>query len=244
MTTLRLRPDLEDALRALPDVQAVSVVTSGQGVPTEVHVLASPGKPPKQVVRDVQSMAMAGFDLEIDHRIVSVVQIGSEEVSERQQPAAQSVSTAEHASPAEPADAIETATAVSGAGAAPMMSRPIVLRIGLATSVGEASATVAIRFGEDEFTGQTSGATTAGARPRLVAEAAVRALGELVGSPCEVETAQLVEAGAREVALVVLSLEVPRLGAQQLTGSALVRTHVEDAVVRAVLDALNRHLAG
>ena len=34
MTTIRLRPDLEDALRALPDVQAVSVVTSALGVPT------------------------------------------------------------------------------------------------------------------------------------------------------------------------------------------------------------------
>ena len=43
---------------------------------TEVHVVAQPGKRPKQIVRDVQSIALASFGLEIDRRIVSVVQLG------------------------------------------------------------------------------------------------------------------------------------------------------------------------
>src|SRR4051812_49971561 len=82
MPALRLLPDLEDALRSLPGVQAVSVVTSGTGEPTEVHVLAVPGKAAKQVVRDVQSLAMAGFGVDIDHRIVSVVQLGAQRPGE------------------------------------------------------------------------------------------------------------------------------------------------------------------
>ena len=48
--------------------------------PIEVHVLAGGVKPAKQVVRDVQSVAMAQFDLDIDHRIVSVVQIPDDSV--------------------------------------------------------------------------------------------------------------------------------------------------------------------
>jgi hypothetical protein len=75
MPTLRLRPDLESALRQIQGVRAASVVTSGTGQPTEIHVLAAQGKAPKQIVRDVQSLAMARFDLDIDHRIVSVVQL-------------------------------------------------------------------------------------------------------------------------------------------------------------------------
>ena len=78
MPTLRLLPDLEDAIRQLTGVRAASVVTDGQANPTEVHVLASPGKPAKQLVRDVQSLAMAQFGIDIDHRIVSVVQIEDE----------------------------------------------------------------------------------------------------------------------------------------------------------------------
>ena len=53
MPTLRLLPELEDSLRHIPGVKAASVVTGPDAVPTEVHVLAAPGKAAKQVVRDV-----------------------------------------------------------------------------------------------------------------------------------------------------------------------------------------------
>src|SRR5204862_2662202 len=74
MAALRLLPDLEEALRQIPGIKAASVVTGPDAMPTEVHVLATTDKSPKQVVRDVQSLAMARYDLDIDHRIVSVVQ--------------------------------------------------------------------------------------------------------------------------------------------------------------------------
>ena len=79
MPTLRLRPDFEAALRQVQGVKAASVVTGPDAFPTEIHVLAETGKAPKQVVRDVQSLAMAQFDLDIDHRIVSVVQLDDDD---------------------------------------------------------------------------------------------------------------------------------------------------------------------
>ena len=82
MPSLRLLPDLEESIRQIPGVRAVSVVTDAHAQPTEVHVLAAPGKPAKQVVRDVQSLAMAQFDIDLDHRIVSVVQIEDESSTE------------------------------------------------------------------------------------------------------------------------------------------------------------------
>ena len=78
-TTLRLLPELEATLGRLPGIQAVRVVTGPDAKPTEVHVLATRDKTPKQLVRDIQSVAMAQFDLEVDHRIVSVVQFEDEE---------------------------------------------------------------------------------------------------------------------------------------------------------------------
>lgn len=78
-TTLRLLPELEASLGRLPGIQAVRVVTGPDAKPTEVHVLATREKSPKQLVRDIQSVAMAQFDLEVDHRIVSVVQFDDEE---------------------------------------------------------------------------------------------------------------------------------------------------------------------
>lgn len=66
--------ELEEALCRLPTVDAVRIV-GDNGRVAEVHVLAAPAKPPKQVVRDVQSLAMASFGVSIDRRTVSVVQI-------------------------------------------------------------------------------------------------------------------------------------------------------------------------
>jgi hypothetical protein len=78
-TTLRLQPELEASLIRLAGVQAARVVTDGAGAPTEIHVLATREKSPKQLVRDIQSLAMAQFDLTVDHRIVSVVQFDDDE---------------------------------------------------------------------------------------------------------------------------------------------------------------------
>lgn len=78
--------ELEETLCRLPTVDAVRVV-GDNGRIQEVHVLASPGKPPKQVVRDVQSLAMASFGITIDRRVVSVVQIESDELARSERPA-------------------------------------------------------------------------------------------------------------------------------------------------------------
>ena len=68
--------DVEREICRLPDVSIARIVAERDGRVTEVHVVAQPGKRPKQIVRDVQSIALASFGLELDRRIVSVVQLG------------------------------------------------------------------------------------------------------------------------------------------------------------------------
>lgn len=67
------RTELEDGLKKIPGVSGIKVV--GDDQPTEIHVIATSDRQPKQLVRDIQSLAAAGFGLDIDHRIVSIVQI-------------------------------------------------------------------------------------------------------------------------------------------------------------------------
>lgn len=66
---------VEGELCRIPEVRAARIVSDDDGQPVEVHVLAVPGKHAKQLVRDVQSVAMATVGLTLDHRIVSVVQL-------------------------------------------------------------------------------------------------------------------------------------------------------------------------
>ncbi len=44
----------------------------------EVHVLASPRRMPKQIVRDIESACMARFNVRIDHKKVSIAQLAGE----------------------------------------------------------------------------------------------------------------------------------------------------------------------
>jgi hypothetical protein len=227
MPTLRLLPELEDALRQIPGVKAASVVTGPDAVPTEVHVLAAPGKAAKQVVRDVQSLAMAQYDIDIDHRIVSVVQMGDDEVR------------TVHLGAQDEHDETEP----EGADTEPVV-RPAIAAIMVRSGHGETQASVTLAVGDQIFEGTSRGPAGHSHRARLVALATLEAVSELLGQPCEVESATIVATGAREVALSVLTIMVPRTGEQVLTGSAAVRGDEADAVARSVLAALNRQLTG
>lgn len=66
-----------DYIIKLPGVINANVVFD-EGEITEIHVLANTARTPKQIVRDVQSLFMAQFHREIDHKIVSVAQIDYE----------------------------------------------------------------------------------------------------------------------------------------------------------------------
>jgi hypothetical protein len=222
MSTLRLLPELEDSLRQIAGIKAASVVTGPDAVPTEVHVLAAPGKPAKQVVRDVQSMALARYDIDIDHRIVSVVQIGDDPVE----------------------DSLAAAEAGADANNGETTIRPRIAAIMVRSGGGITEASVTLAAADQLFEGKAQGPVGSSHRSRIVAIATLDALGDLLGQTCEVESASVVSTGSREVALAVLTLMVPRTGEQVLTGCAIVRGDEADAISRAVLAALNRHLTG
>ncbi len=69
---------LEAELCSLAEVRAARVVATPNGRITEIHIVSEGAKSPKQLVRDVQTVAQARFGVEIDHRIVSVVRFPDE----------------------------------------------------------------------------------------------------------------------------------------------------------------------
>jgi len=229
MTALRLRPDLEDALRRIPGIRAASVVTGPDASPTEVHVLAAPGKPAKQIVRDVQSLALAQYDLDLDHRIVSVVQLDADEAPVVDLRALSGGNLGEDADTEEKDDA------------AP---RPAIASIMVRSGGTDAEAVVTLSAGGMVFEGRVLGPGAASHRPRLVAQATLKALDDLLGATAEVESATIAPLGSREVAVSVLTVMIPRAGEHVVSGSAVVRGDEADAIARSVLDALNRQLSG
>jgi hypothetical protein len=68
--------EVEREICRLPDVSIARIVAEDDGRVSEVHIVAHPGKHPKQIARDVQSIALASFGLDLDRRLISVVQLG------------------------------------------------------------------------------------------------------------------------------------------------------------------------
>jgi hypothetical protein len=68
--------EIEEALSQVSEIRAARIVASDEGVIQEIHVLATPQKSPKQIVRDIESTIMARFGIAIDHRTVSIAQLG------------------------------------------------------------------------------------------------------------------------------------------------------------------------
>jgi len=205
--------DVEAELCRLPDVAAARIVADDAGRPIEVHVLAGSGKHAKQVVRDIQSVALASFGLDIDRRIISVVQLGP--------------------------DGSEVEVVDLPASA----SRPRISALESQSSGARSTVRVMLALGDDEAGGFAEGTVAAAARPRLVAEATLDALKQLESAAArlDIDAAQQLQVGDHHVVVVTLVYADPPQQ-QRLVGSAIVHQSLDDAIVRAVLDATNRRL--
>lgn len=213
--------DIEAELSRIPEVTAVRLVTDQFDRPVEVHVLATPAKHPKQVVRDIQSVAKVTFDMELDHRVISVVQLDNGSLPEAMQ-----------------------STAVATAAAALDEDRITVAGVGTTRNGLRCTAQVSLRRADTVHVGESEGTVASGNANVLVARATLAALVQLDprAERLDVEAAAVQNLGNRAFATASIVLLNPPYE-EILLGSAPVRAAgAEDAVARAVLDATNRRL--
>jgi hypothetical protein len=206
--------EVEREICRLPDVSIARIVGDDADHVTEVHVVAREGKHPKQIARDVQSIALASFGLQLDRRIVSVVQLGANggggaSISEWSDPRAAIVGI------------------IGESSGVRSLVRVTLVREG-SKAVGFAEGSVA---------------TTARHRLVASATIdALRQLERGAGS-IDLEDAQIVRVSAHDIALVTVVFMSPPTE-QVVVGSALVGSQPDvEAIARAVLDATNRRLA-
>jgi hypothetical protein len=221
---------VEQALCSIPDVRSARLVANGSGDLIEVNIVATPGKTPKQLVRDVQSMAIAFSGVDIDDRIVNVTH--HDEAADVTPP------------PEQTADPAPKETAKGATNGQPV-DRVIVDSVLVAKQDLRATATVTLRRGAEKVIGTAEGTVASTARWRIVAEASLHALRRLEpgAESVAVEMAGVQRIGDRELGIVTLVMVIPP-NEELLAGVAPVRSgSEEDAVARAVLDATNRRLA-
>lgn len=195
---------LQEKISRIEGVEAARVV-AGNGHIDEIHVLARRNKAPKQLVRDVQSLSAALFGLDIDRRVVSVVQLADADLDGGIRPAL-----------------VDVSENLEGA---------------------RAEVTVTLRWDDSLLIGKSSGAAASSMRPRQVAEATLEAVKQAIHATAAmaISSMDVPTLGSRQVAVAQVVL-VTESDERMLIGSALVEDDDRRAVVRAVLDALNRLL--
>jgi hypothetical protein len=212
--SLRVREtlvQLEQDLRKVQGVKSARVI--GDEEPAEIHIVASLQRSPKQVVRDVQSLAAARFGMPIDHRIVSVVQLDEES---------------------------QAATSAPLEGRRPMLDRVVVaskgdagwVKVGLRWPGGEGTEGAGAAGSTRET--RARGATVAclqALEPVLVER----------GARIDVEHVLIHKVGTADSVLVRAVFHGSG-GRIPLMGSALVYDDVATAAVHALLHAVNRKL--
>lgn len=218
---------IEAELARIPGVTGAHV--AGSESPSEIHLVSSGTRPPKQIARDAESLCAASFGIPIDHRIVSVVQLGKGHTSVEQSPAI------DRSVQQRPAIAIDS----------PGQQRPAIDSIVLTTSGMAGSIKVVLRWPDDWVSeGDEELPPTREGRARAATQALLNALQpklDLKGARVAVEHVAVVGTGPSS------SVQVQVVYQQSdhsipLAGAALVQDDIATASVRAALQALNRKL--
>jgi hypothetical protein len=198
------------AIEEIDGVVSARVEGKREGKVEEVHVVARSDRKAKEIVRDVETLLKARFDLAIDHRKISVARVG------------------------------EVPELATEAGAAPRVSFKGV-SLHLSRDGGEAEVEL-MRSGQ-RWIGRASSRGPESAWPRLVAEAALDAVAQMLPADSYLELSDLVPTVVAERETVLVSVNFRRHSQSlQLVGCARVEGDMQRSVVYAALHALNRFL--
>jgi hypothetical protein len=212
-------------------VESVSVLAEGEDI-REIHILTSSARPPKNLVRDIQTVLRAGLGLDIDHRVVSIAR-------------AQPQGAAERAAAPVRAGAPEPGPAPEAPDEPARDERIRFESVNLFVSGPRTQAQVELRWRGLPRIGSASGWSTRDESHALVAQATAAAVQEFLADPVALRVAGVEFCTIGRNRLVVVSMAL--LASRQeklLTGSCAIEQDTPQAVVLATLTALNRVISG
>lgn len=240
--TVTDHPELVAALLAVSGVAAAAVEPDDDG-PGTLRLQLEPGADEVGVAGEVNRLLRSRFGLAVDADRVRVVDEPARPSDKHDVPDARAEDTAP------PPVAVEEAEA-ERAEAPPLpdvtMARPgrlVIERVALVSAGLGTSVSVSLGLDGQSYEGSAEGTSTAGSLHRSVAGATLRAVEAVVDGSArfDVEHVEIATTGPDRTALVVITMVTDR-ATQRLSGASVVREDVRQAVIRAVLAAVNRRV--
>jgi hypothetical protein len=244
-------PDLENAIRHLDGVLGCVILTTAEGVPSEVQAFTRKGTDSDEIERAIMGeVERRGLTPVLSH--ISVFELEAESYFGDLESLERAAELAEQEARAKGRAGVGGVSEIArislspretklGPPAAELKRRPPLLRVDLSSTSLMSEAKVALADHSDqEVVGTAEGEKTPHGL-RVLAEATLEAVGHLVpGVKIELRGASLVTVVGEEAVLVV----VEEVDGPEMLGAALVRGGpVTEATVRATLDAINGRFA-
>lgn len=232
--------DHRDLVTALLGVEGVAEAAVERGDDDDdlgsLRLQLVPGADEVAVAGAVNDLLRARFGLAVDTDRVRVL----EEPTQRQTDSAEPP-PAPASSPPTPLTAVRTPHLPQVHMARP--GRLTIQRVQMLTANLGVEATVQLGLEGTIYEGRAEGAATVTSVHRSVATATLRAVESVVDGRArfEVEHLEVAISGRDRTALVVITMLTGR-GNERLSGASVVREDVRQAVIRAVLAAVNRRL--
>ncbi|MEO6204686.1 MAG: hypothetical protein ABIO67_04790 [Mycobacteriales bacterium] len=226
MPTTEIR-DVVAAIRAVPGVAGAEIEPDADGGLGLLRLHLAAGVDDAQVASAVGRLLREQFGLGVDAEHVQII----EDAEMTRQPESP-------ATTGQPLDVVEPAQAVPTQR---VPERPAIARMHLVSSGLDVTASVTLSSAGRTAVGEGLGNASQVGVQRAVANATLRAVEQLLAGLArfELDHLEISHLGSERTVLVNLSM-LSAKGSERLTGAALVREDVRQAVIRATLDALNR----
>ena len=223
--------EVEQAIADLRDVRSARVITDDEGAILEIHVVAETARTAKLVARDVESVMVAKLGISVDHRKISVAQVGAEaesggefkaEIPEAEKPPRKKA---------------------TGFYLAPEERRIEFVGVSLAQTNLVAQARVELSRDGIPTVAEATGADSSDTVARIVAEATIQAVQRYFedGGLFSVSAVEQTTLGGKPIVVVAVA-HVNGRHEQALIGACPTNGDVPRAVALATLDAVNRFL--
>lgn len=241
------RTRLVETLRGVDGVADAEIVDDESGAGT-LRLTLAPGADEVAVAVSVNGVLRDGFGLAVDSGKVQVVEetwsgrsaepVVAEEPAPASAPSAATTPMAPVPQHAASPHVTRTEAAITGG------RRMAIRRLQLVSTSAGISTAVSLGLGARTFVGEAEAGSSPESVQRGVALATLRAVDEVLAGRAEIALAHVEVAPVGEdwVAVVVAVLTTADGIDERLTGAAVVREDVRQAVIRATLDAVNRRV--
>lgn len=197
---------MENVLNSIPGVLSTKIVFDQHEEIEEMHIMATTDRNPKQISRDIQSIMLAKFDLDFDHKKISIAQVAETNLKR----------------PEKRIEIEEISYHLNGT----------MMKVG-----------VKLKQDDTIYYAVEEGFNTLNNAHRIISTATINALQKVMKGNCVFSVADIekVIIAKREVMIVAVSV-INYHQEELLVGSAVIKSDVKEAIVKATLDAINRKL--